>query len=215
MVSVLLSRLYPESLRIDGKGGDGGRDVQIVDRQDGSIVEAFEQKSFTGLVSGSRRRQVENSLKTASVLKPPQWTLVVPIDPTPREYEWFRKLGAEYDFPIVWRGETWLHEKMAAFPDIERYFVEGASDEVIRLVTQLREEQAWIGDVDDGVQRLIALHERLNEIDPHYRYELATVHPESNFWPTDVVFSVRRGNVRVDVYPKYSGATKPESTEGM
>ena len=30
MVSVLLSRLHPDSQRIDGKGGDGGRDVQIV-----------------------------------------------------------------------------------------------------------------------------------------------------------------------------------------
>ena len=30
MVAILLSRLYPDSQRIDGKGGDGGRDVQIV-----------------------------------------------------------------------------------------------------------------------------------------------------------------------------------------
>ena len=208
MVSVLLSRLYPESLRIDGKGGDGGRDVQIVDRQDGAMIEAFEEKSFTGRMTPARRRQVEHSLKTASALKPPQWTLVVPIDPTPNEYEWFRKLGAEYPFPLVWRGETWLDEKMAAFPDIERYFVEGASDEVIRLITQLRDEQAWIGDVNDAVQRLVALHERLNEIDPHYRYELATVHPGSNFWPSDVVMSVRHGDVRVDIYPKYFGAGK-------
>jgi hypothetical protein len=37
MVSVLLSRLHPDSQRIDGKGGDGGRDVQIVHTGDGSI----------------------------------------------------------------------------------------------------------------------------------------------------------------------------------
>ena len=30
IVSVLLSRLHPDAQRIDGKGGDGGRDVQIV-----------------------------------------------------------------------------------------------------------------------------------------------------------------------------------------
>ncbi len=207
MVAILLSRLYPDSLRIDGKGGDGGRDVQIVDRRDGSTVEAFELKSFTGRITWARRRQVERSLKTASVLKLPQWTLVVPIDPTPGELEWFDKLRDGYLFPLVWRGKTWLDEKMAAFPDIERYFVEGASDEVIRLVSQLRDEQAWIGDVNEGVRRFIALQERLNEIDPHYRYELATVHPESNFWPSDGALSVRHGDVRIDVYPKYSGAT--------
>ena len=48
MVSVLLSRLHSDSQRIDGKGGDGGRDVQIVHSGDGSITEAFELKSFTG-----------------------------------------------------------------------------------------------------------------------------------------------------------------------
>jgi hypothetical protein len=41
MVSVLLSRLHPDSQRIDGKGGDGGRDVQIVHTGDGSIADAF------------------------------------------------------------------------------------------------------------------------------------------------------------------------------
>ena len=208
MVSVLLSRLYADSLRMDGKGGDGGRDVQIVDRQDGSMVEAFEEKSFTGRMTPARRRQVERSLRTASALKPRQWTLVVPIDPTPSEYVWFRKLGEQYQFPLVWRGKTWLDEKMASFPDVERYYVDGASDEVIRLVTQLRDEQAWIGDVNDVVQRLVALHERLDEIDPHYRYELATVRPGANFWPSDVVMSVRHGDVRIDVYPKYFGAGK-------
>ena len=30
IVSVLVSRLYPDAQRIDGKGGDGGRDLQIV-----------------------------------------------------------------------------------------------------------------------------------------------------------------------------------------
>ena len=47
-MSVLLSRLHSNSQRIDGKGGDGGRDVQIFHAGDGSIVDAFELKSFTG-----------------------------------------------------------------------------------------------------------------------------------------------------------------------
>lgn len=208
MVSVLLSRLHPCAERIDGSGGDRGRDVQIVDRRDGSIAEAFEEKSFTGRMTSNRRRQVERSLARAAALSPPQWTMVVPIDPTPGELEWFNKLRAKYDFPLVWRGKTWLDEKMAAHPDIERYFVEGAKEEVIRLFTQLREEQAYVGDVDDAMQRLVALHDRLNEIDPYYQYELATVHPGSDHWPSDVVMSVRHGDVRVDLYPKYLGAGK-------
>jgi hypothetical protein len=45
MVSVLISRLHPIAERIDGAGGDGGRDVQL--RSPGRL-DLFEIKSFTG-----------------------------------------------------------------------------------------------------------------------------------------------------------------------
>ena len=208
MVSVLLSRLNHASQRIDGKGGDGGRDVQIVHAGDGSIAEAFELKSFTGRVGSGRRKQVKRSLDRAADLGPARWTLVVPIDPNPSELEWFCQLGKEYSFPLEWRGKTWLDEKMAAHPDIGSYFVEGAKDEVYRLLLELNKEQAILTRVPDSVRRLESLRERLNEIDPYYRYELATVTGIANKWPSDVVFSVRQGDVRVDAYPKYRGAVK-------
>ncbi len=52
MVSVLISRLHPEAQRIDGSGGDGGRDVQMP-TDDGLVI--FELKSFTGRMNPSRR----------------------------------------------------------------------------------------------------------------------------------------------------------------
>ena len=208
MVSVLLSRLHPDAQRIDGKGGDGGRDVQIVDGQDGSIIHAFELKSFTGRMDPGRRSQVKGSLKRAASLGPARWTLVVPIDPTPGEDKWFRKLSKDYSFPIEWYGKTWLDEKMSAFPDIRRYFLEGANDEVVRLLQELKEEQAIVTDVPDAMGRLRTLRERLNEIDPHYRYELSTGKDAADGRPTDVVFSVGFCDMRVDVYSKYLDATK-------
>ena len=208
MVSVLLSRLHPDAQRIDGKGGDGGRDVQIVHGQEGRVTHAFELKSFTGRITSARRTQVARSLKRVAALGPGRWTLVVPIDPTPAEDRWFRKLGAGYCFPTAWCGKTWLDEKMSAFPDIRRYFVEGAKDEVFRLLLELREEQARITDVHEAVGRMRTLRGRLDEIDPHYRYEMSTVTDEANNWPSDVVFSVWSGGVRVDVYPKYPGAVE-------
>ena len=99
MISVLLSRLYPDARRIDGRGGDGGRDVQIVDGQDGSITCAFELKSFIDRMNAVRRRQVERSLKRAASLEPARWILVVPIDPTPAEDNWFRRLSKGCSFP--------------------------------------------------------------------------------------------------------------------
>ena len=208
MISVLLSRLYRDAQRIDGRGGDGGRDVQIVHKQDGSIAHAFELKSFTGRMKPGRRSQIARSLKRAAMLEPEQWTLIVPIDHTPSEKDWFRKLGENYCFPIMWLGKTWLDEKMSAFPDIRQYFLGGTEHEVVRLLRELQKEQAIVTDVPDAIGRLRTLRERLNEIDPHYRYELSTGKDAANGRPTDVVFAVGFRDMRVDVYPKYSGVTK-------
>ena len=141
MVSVLLSRLHPDSQRIDGQGDDGGRDVQIVHGGDGTITNAFELKSFTGRMNSGRRNQVKRSLERAAALEPARWTLVVPIDSTPGEMDWFRRMGENYGFPLEWRGKTWLDGKMAAHPDIRRYFVGGAKDEVYRLLLELNQYQ--------------------------------------------------------------------------
>ena len=208
MVSVLVSRLHPEAQRIDGKGGDGGRDVQILRGQDDHITDAFELKSFNGRMTSGRRRQVEHSLKRAATLDPERWSLIVPIDPTPAEDLWFRQLGRGYGFSIAWFGRTWLEEKMSAFPDIRRYFLERASDEVVRLLLELNKEQANLSDVSDALDRIRALRGRLNEIDPYYRYEMSTGKNAANSRPPDVVFSASFGDVRFDVYPKYSGATQ-------
>src|SRR5688572_14981808 len=84
MVAVLLSRIYSTSQRVDGTGGDGGRDVYFGPPHDLSV---FELKSFTGRVDDSRRAQIKRSLERATLLNPTIWTLVVPIDPNPTEID--------------------------------------------------------------------------------------------------------------------------------
>jgi hypothetical protein len=116
MVAVLLSTLHPEAERLDGRGGDGGRDVQI--RRDDGRLDLFEQKSFTGRLGWrpNRRGQVERSLKKAAQLNPDSWTLVVPIDHTEEELAWFDGLRRRYPFPLVWSGRTWLDGQIARPP---------------------------------------------------------------------------------------------------
>ena len=210
MVSVMLSRLYLDAQRIDGKGGDGGRDVQIIHEGNGSIAHAFELKSFTGRMKPGRRQQVARSLRQAADLSPARWTLVVPIDPTPDEEDWFRRLGESYCFPTVWRGKTWLDGKMSAFSDIQRYFLEGAKDEVYRLLLGLHQEQARVTDFHDAVGRLRIFHERLNEIDPHYRYEISTGTTAAVTRPPDVIFSVSLSPNP----PKGACERRPEEAKG-
>ena len=206
MVSVLLSRLNPDARRIDGSGGDGGVDVQIAYEPEGRVAHAFELKSFTGRMDPRRRRQVKRSLDRVAGLCPERWTLVVPIDPTPGEIRWFRSLGADYAFPLGWCGKNWLDEKMSAFPEIGKYYLEGANDEVLRLLVELHREEALVSGAPDAMSRLSGLRDRLNDIDPHYRYEMATVTGEDSRWQSDVLFGFRSGDVRVDVYPRYLGA---------
>ena len=214
MVSVLLSRLYLNARRIDGKGGDGGRDVQIADARDGSIIHAFELKSFTRRVDRSRRPQIERSLERVAELNPAKWTLVVPIDPNPAELKWFDGLRGKYGFPLDWCGKTWLDEKMAACPEIQRYFLEGAKDEVYELLRELgnEKEKARIVDVAGAVARMgtlmETLHQRLNEIDPHYRYVMGMMGPGATLLSSNALLAVRLGDLRVEVFPRYRDATK-------
>ena len=209
MVSVLLSRIHPDARRVDGKGGDGGRDVQIADARDGSIIDVFQLKGFTGRVDRSRRRQIERSLERVAELNPVKWTLVVPIDHNPAELKWFDGLRAKYGFPLDWCGETWLNEKMAACPQIQRYFLEGAKDEVYELLRELRneKEKARIVDVAGAAARMETLHGRLNEIDPHYLYVMGMMGPGATLLSSNALLAVRVGDVRVEVFPRYRDAT--------
>lgn len=171
---MLISTLYPDVQRIDGTGGDDGRDVQM--RTTAGLL-VYELKSFTGRVSArspKRRSQVESSLERAALLGPVAWTLVVPVDPNPSELEWFDKLRGRYEFPLEWRGRTWLDQQMAEHPAIARYFLADGYQEVYRLQQELKDEEspAAVTDVHSATQRMNRLADRLREADPFYRYDI-------------------------------------------
>lgn len=196
MVAVLLSHLHPDSVRIDGKGGDGGRDVQIVEDEG---LHAFEIKSFAGRMTDSRRAQVKRSLLTAAELHPIDWTLIVPIDFTDGEIKWFNGLRELVAFPIDRKGLTWLDARFAERPHIARYFLEDAAHEVIRLAEVLNQERAVLaGGAPDAVERAGAVVDQLNQLDPFYRFEI----------------TVGEGVRSVRVIPRYRGAQRDRPITG-
>lgn len=201
MNSVLVQRLHPTAVRIDGSGGDGGRDVQLV-TDEGLVI--FQLKDFTGRLStGGRRRQIVRSLEKAATHKPIRWELVVPIDPTPEELAWLEEEAARFDFPCVWRGRTWLDGQHARFPEIHRYFVERAADEVIRLLEVIREPAA--GDPLSVVSSITKASKRLAEIDPHYTFEV-TVGRRPELPPGGIAWMATTDSVTVIARPRYAGA---------
>jgi CRP-like cAMP-binding protein len=192
LVAVLLSTLHPEAERLDGRGGDGGRDIQL--RHDGRL-DLFELKSFTGRLSKQhgRRRQVEDSLKTATRHNPDSWTLVVPIDHTKDELAWFDGLRSKFPFPLIWRGRTWLDQQLANHPAIVRYYLEDGNGEAIRILRELREEQADLASgIPDAMERLRVLRRRLDKVSPHYRLDVSIV----------------GDTITVTVRPRYRGADR-------
>jgi hypothetical protein len=172
MVAVLISRLHAQAQRIDGSGGDEGRDIHLPLT---TGLEIFELKSFTGRMTSQRRRQVKKSLERAASHNPSAWHLIVPIDPTPDELRWFEDLTAPFAFPCDWRGITWLDGQMAAHPDIPRYYLEGSAEEIVTVLRELsKEEAAMSRGVPDAADRQRALTARLNNLDPHYAFGLAS-----------------------------------------
>jgi len=170
MVSVLLSRLR-QTRRVDGSGGDEGRDCYFPGEHG---TDAYELKSFTGRMTPARRRQVKRSLTRAMETSPRTWTLVVPINPTPEEQRWFDSLGAGLAADLDWLDKTWLEEHLARFPDIIRYF-SGAADEVVRLLAEINREDALPDDAAGLARRFAGQVGRLNEIDPYYWFEFGIV----------------------------------------
>lgn len=191
MVSVLLSRLNPQAVRIDGAGGDEGRDVQI---RVGDRLDLFQLKSHTGRVGKSQRAQIIQSLKRAARLKPNTWTLVIPIDRTPAEDRWFSALSNSYSFPLAWHGRTWLDGQISSFPEIVRYFVYSGADEAVEILKELRRDEA---EFSEGVQHVVNRVEgwvkKLGELDP--------------FWHFQVTRSAD-GHYSITPVPKYLGAER-------
>ena len=149
---MLLSRIR-QTHRVDGSGGDGGLDCYF-GGENGTDV--YELKSFLGRMNNARRQQVVRSLQRALKKTPRTWSLVVPIDATPKEQEWFDSLASETTTKLTWLDKTWLEEQLAAHPDIGRYSA-GAADEVVQILKDIAHEDALPSDAA-GIAKLVTPH---------------------------------------------------------
>lgn len=183
-IQMLLRRQFPGLRSLDGAGGDGGRDAQLT-TADGRTV--FEIKSF-GRLNGSRRRQVERSLRSAVESAPDmtRWVLVIPMNMTPirhrvrsSEEAWF-----DDDLPrcapgvkLEWWGLDWLDGQVAENVAVQR-FLEGPDSQLLQRAREFDMEKAVLaGGVEDLQTRIATLQRTVDEV--------------SMFWTLD--FAVRDG----------------------
>jgi hypothetical protein len=212
IIAVLLSLENPDVVRIDGRGGDGGRDVQFR-RPEG--VDFYEIKSFADRLDTrrGRRANVERSLAAAARRTPASWTLVVPVDPTEAEEAWFHGLQERFPFPLRWRGLTWLSARLAEHPEVQRYYFSDERDAVISLLREHDALHADAADADALLDRLGALARRLRDLDPHVMVHTSTLPLRElmEHHRDAVMFSQRDtaiGPVTLVVLPRYAGAAR-------
>lgn len=159
--------------------GDRGIDVQIPGADGWEI---FQVKRFATNLSASAKQQINKSWDrfTKKVLPTrdiKSWSLVLPLEPTPQNEAWFKKLTADVDFEINWVGRALLDAWAADDPKLTAYFFGGGEDRLHELMaTALSGSQQPQGEGDPllgSIQgRMQALGASLDEVDPFYRYEL-------------------------------------------
>jgi hypothetical protein len=88
----------------------------------------YQIKGFTGSMTSSRRRQVEQSLQR--ILDDPRldrpvtgWSLVVPIDPTAEDEAWFGQLTAQAPLPCDWKGKLFWDSEAAKHAHVIDYYL--------------------------------------------------------------------------------------------
>ncbi|MCM1967960.1 hypothetical protein [Streptomyces sp. G1] len=208
-IAVLLSSMHPQVMRIDGVGGDGGRDAQLIDT-DGLHV--FEMKSFTGRMTKGRRNKVEASLSRAALLEPISWDVIVPIDLNPAEEAWFVGMQGRYPFPLAWRGATWIKARLTEHPAVRRFYFADHHAELGHLLQELaRNHISPVDTAAEAASRLRQLCDRLAELDPHYTFRMtAGPGPHTGV----VVLPAYPGADRDQPLHIALGITDPDSPEG-
>lgn len=179
IAAVLLGRKHPRAIRVRPSRGDGGIDLR--DRTGDGHDDIYQIKSFATPLTDSRKRQIKESLDAVSdnaavVIR--DWYLVVPLNPSAAELDWFQNATASRPFAAYWFGLDRLESLAAEFPDVVDYYVGDGRRRVEQSIEQLR---ALAGIVPGGNSQLIApadttsplaaLYRTLNRDDPHFRYE--------------------------------------------
>lgn len=178
MVQVMVKRRWDGIADVhspDGRGGDAGVDVLVVDQTGRRRV--YQIKYFPDGFSGDRKRtrqkQIRNSFKRALALEPPpyEWILVVPKTLTPGERQFVVGLAEDGGPKITICDSDDLDLMIAGMPDIYNYLIR---DRLQDLVSMYGLETAlMLGDKDDLGDRLTNLGKVADSLSPHWGVDFA------------------------------------------
>ncbi|GEM_PF-1669506 len=171
-IKALIMELNPGARPIDGRGGDGGRDVRW-DSAAGLVV--FEIKSYAGdRLKPGQRSEIKKSLIQAVQHAPVRWVLVLPLDHSPSEEAWFDGLARQHPkIKLEWWGRTWLNLEFGKREYLRR-LVEGESYELLQRAHEFDLEQQVLGGVTDAIGRFDRLATRMRALSTFWRPDVFT-----------------------------------------
>jgi hypothetical protein len=144
---------------IDGRGGDGGIDIDVRVEATGQLTHIYQLKHFPeGFSNGfkHRRRQIADSFEKAMAESPPVWTLVVPRNPTVAERRSVFAMRQGRRVRIRIMGPAELDELLSRYPEIDAYFQRDHAIEALRAVNRPEAALAKPGDLAAELARLAA-----------------------------------------------------------
>lgn len=145
------------AMALDGRGGDGGIDIELRSKRTGQLVRIFQLKHFPEGFSGgfvNRRSQIKKSLIEALKHDPPSWTLVVPRNVTVKERQAVRAMRKGHEVRVSFLGPAELDGLLAKHPDIEERFTVDRSVELLRAVHREEAALARPGDLRSEVTKM-------------------------------------------------------------
>lgn len=177
-VEALALRRFGEAVRVvDGRGGDDGIDIEIVQGSRVTILQLkYFPEGFSGGFKDTRRRQIKESFDTAMTKQnPDEWWLVLPRACTNGEAKFVQNLKGSRKVKISIKDRAHLDSWLADDPNLDAYF-QRTPENVLMMYAQAfnQETAALIDGYADVQKRISALASVIDTVDPLWSYGFAT-----------------------------------------
>jgi hypothetical protein len=162
LVDALLVREYTGNgliaMAIDGRGGDGGIDIDVTVEKTGQFVNIFQVKYFPEGFSGGhirRRGQIKKSFDMAmSEHHPPVWTLVTPRKVSVQERKAVKDMRHGRIVRVRFVGPVELDVLLAKYPEIRDHFLADYAVKLLSAVSRTEAALAKAGDLESESRRI-------------------------------------------------------------
>lgn len=168
---------------IDGRGGDGGIDIDVKVERTGQLIQIFQLKYFPEGFSGGfrpRRTQIRESFEAAMDKQPSVWTLVFPKNPTINERKFVSELRGDRKVMIRVIGAAELDGLLSRHPNIESYLSRNEAAEVLRAINRPEASLAKPGDL---LAEMARIHKGLDGRS-QYWMPAVTIRPDGTYIET-------------------------------